>query len=305
MSEHSRTVHLILNPAAGRGGAGRQLRRILRALHEDGYTVQEYVTARPMHAATIARALPADGAPLCVAGGDGTLNEVINGLPPGTHPIGILPFGTGNDFARALRIHSMRDTLNALLRDSRRKVDAATADVLDEDENVIVRRYVNALGIGFDAAVALDVSQRRFGTGILPYLLAVFRVLRQYSSVPSTTIMQNREMSVSLFLACIGNGTTSGGGFRLTPKALVDDGLLDLCHVRDVSVARVLQVLPRALNGSHIRAPEVTYVQGAHIDVALDYPLPVHVDGEIVSERARRIIASCLPGAYEFYAPSV
>ncbi len=256
-----------------------------------------------MHAATIARALPGDGAPLCIAGGDGTLNEVINGLQPGAHPIGILPLGTGNDFARVLGIRSMRNTFDALMRGNTTSVDAVCADVVDEEENPISRRFINALGIGFDAAVAVDVSRRRFGSGILPYLLAVFRVLWKYRSVPSTTVLQNRELTESLFLACIGNGTTSGGGFRLTPKAQVNDGLLDLCHVRQIGVGRVLQVLPRALKGTHILAREVTYHQGAHLDIHLDYPLPVHVDGEILTHQARRVVATCKPGAYSVYVP--
>jgi diacylglycerol kinase (ATP) len=305
MSTQQRTVHLILNPAAGKGRAGKQLAHIVQALHADGYTVLEYVTARPMHAAAIAHALPDDGAPLCVAGGDGTLNEVINGLRPRSHPVGVLPFGTGNDFARALGIRRMKDTLMAVLRDQRMTIDVASADVIEEGEGIISRRYINALGVGFDAAVAVDVSRRRIGKGMLPYLLAVFRMLRTYEAVPSTTLVRNKELSARLFLACIGNGTTSGGGFRLTPKAKLDDQLLDLCHVRAASVSRILQVLPRALNGSHLSVPEVTYEQVSHVDINLDYPLPVHVDGEIMSTSARRVIASCIPSAFSFYFASV
>jgi len=298
----SRTVHLILNPAAGQGRAGRQLRRIVGELHADGRTVQEYVTARAMHAADIARALPDDGAPVCVAGGDGTINEVLNGLQPQSHPVGLLPLGTGNDFAHMLGIRRMRDTLDALRDDALRTVDAMEVHIIDEDESVITRRVINAVGIGFDAAVAIDVSRRSVGRGIVPYLLAVFRVLRHYAPVPSVTVLQNREIASSLFLACIGNGSTSGGGFRLTPRAEVDDGLLDLCHVRGVSTGRVLQVLPRALKGTHLSAPEITYAQMSHVDVSLDFPLPVHVDGEIASTQARRIIASCMPAAYAFHS---
>jgi YegS/Rv2252/BmrU family lipid kinase len=299
------TVHLILNPAAGKGNAGRHLTRVVQDLHDGGYDVQKHVTDAPMHAVEIARTLPDDGMPVCVGGGDGTLNEVVNGLRPGSHPLGILPFGTGNDFARMLGIRRMRDTLDALLENQLIPVDAVDVHVMNEDESIIQRRYINALGVGFDAAVALDVSRRRIGSGILPYLLAVFRVLRHYRSVPSTTVLQNREIASSLFLACIGNGSTSGGGFRLTPRAKVNDGLLDLCHIRNVSVARVLQVLPRALNGSHLSAPEVTYAQIAHVDISLAFPLPVHVDGEIVSQQARRVVASCLPGALSFYSSSL
>ncbi|MFZ1730037.1 MAG: diacylglycerol kinase family protein [Bacteroidota bacterium] len=297
-----RTIHLILNPAAGKGRSGRQLKVVLNALQDAGYAVEEYVTARRMHAAEIAAALPDDGAPLCVAGGDGTLNEVINGLRPGSHTVGVLPLGTGNDFATLLGSRSMKDTLEALLRDRSIAVDAAKADVVDEDGKVITRHFINAIGIGFDAAVAMDVSRRSTGSGIIPYLIAVFRVLRFYTAVPSVTVFKNNELAASLFLACIGNGSTSGGGFRLTPKADISDGLLDLCHAKQMSTGRVLQVLPRALNGSHLSAPEVTYAQAAHFDVSLDFPLPVHVDGEILSDRARRIVVTCLPGAFSFYS---
>ncbi|PLX33280.1 MAG: hypothetical protein C0600_00765 [Ignavibacteria bacterium] len=304
MSENMHIIHLILNPAAGKGRAGRQLSRIVAALHEEGYRVEEYVTARRMHAATIARALPDDGAPLCVAGGDGTLNEVINGLKPKSHPVGVLPFGTGNDFARVLGAKSMSDTLSAILSDRRRTIDIVKADVMEEGAAIISRRYLNALGVGFDAAVAVDVSRRRIGTGIVPYLLSVFGMLRKYESVPSRTLLHNRELSERLFLACVGNGTTSGGGFRLTPLAKLDDRLLDVCHVRALSVARILQVLPRTLNGSHLTVPEVTYEQVTHVDITLDFPLPVHVDGEIMSTAARRVIASCIPAAHDFYSPA-
>jgi YegS/Rv2252/BmrU family lipid kinase len=296
-----RIIHLILNPAAGKGRSGRRLREVLHALRDANYSVEEYVTARRMHAAEIAAALPDDGAPLCVAGGDGTLNEVINGLRPGSHPIAVLPLGTGNDFATQLGTRSVKNTLDALLRDRRRTVDAAKADVIDEDGGLITRCFINAIGIGFDAAVAMDVSNGSTGRGIIPYLIAVFRVLRHYQAVPSVTALRNTELDASLFLACIGNGSTSGGGFRLTPNADIADGLLDLCHARQLSTRRVLQVLPRALNGSHLSAPEVTYAQAAHFDVALDFPLPVHVDGEIVSPRARRIVVTCMPGAFGFY----
>lgn len=296
-----RVIHLILNPAAGKGRSSRRLRDVLHALREANFAVEEYVTARRMHAAEIAAALPDDGAPLCVAGGDGTLNEVINGLRPGSHPIGVLPLGTGNDFATVLGMRSMKDTLDALLRDRRRTVDAAKADVIDEDGGLITRRFINAIGIGFDAAVAMRVSNGSTGRGIIPYLLAVFRVLRRYEAVPSVTAFHNTELDASLFLACIGNGSTSGGGFRLTPNADISDGLLDLCHARQLSTRRVLQVLPRALHGSHLSAPEVTSAQAAHFDIALDFPLPVHVDGEIVTARARRIVVTVMPGANGFF----
>jgi diacylglycerol kinase (ATP) len=295
------TVHLIVNPAAGRGRGGHVHRDVLKKAHDHGWHVNEYVTGGRGHATTIAAKLPDDGAPVLVLGGDGTLNEVINGLRQCSHPVGLVPIGTGNDFARLLRLRNADDALHALRGGERRLVDAALVDVVNEDGSVERRRFINSMGIGFDAAVAVDVATVRLGSGILPYLLSVFRVLRSYESVPSTVSFNNRELSASLFLACIGNGTTSGGGFRLTPDAATDDGVLDLCHVRSLSKLRVLQVLPKALNGTHVRCPEVHMARAAHFDIALDFPLAVHLDGEILTREARRLVVTCLPTAYEFF----
>lgn len=298
----NRNVHLILNPAAGNGRSARHLGAVLHGLRSAGCTVREYVTAHRMHAREIAAALPDDGSPICVAGGDGTLNEVLNGLQTDAHPVAVLPMGTGNDFAAQLGMRSIHDTLDVLLRGRSILADAAHADVIDADGTLITRAFINALGIGFDAAVAGDVTAHGAGRGIVPYLLSVFRVLRRYTPAPSTTTYHNTEHSDALFLACIGNGARSGGGFRLTPKADITDGLLDLCHARELSLMRVMQVLPRALRGTHLSAPEVSYIQAAHFRVALDTPLPVHVDGEVITERACRVIVTCRPAAHRFFA---
>ncbi len=264
----------------------------------------EYVTGGRGHATTIAAQLPDDGAPVFVLGGDGTLNEVVNGLRRRSHPVALAPVGTGNDFARLLGCSDGQAALNAIAGDRRWVVDAALVDVVNEDGSVARRRFINSMGIGFDAAVALDVASVKLGSGIVPYLLSVFRVLRTYTAVSSTIVFNNAEISSTLFLACIGNGTTSGGGFRLTPEARPDDGLLDLCHARAMSTARVLRVLPMALSGRHVHAPEVRMERAAHFDIALDDPLPVHLDGEILTRQARRLVVTCLPAAYEFCLPS-
>ncbi len=294
-------IHLILNPASGKGRGGRQARRILQHLAAIGVHVKEYVTGGRGHATDIARQLPDDNLPLLVLGGDGTLNEVINGLRARSHPVAVLPLGTGNDFARLMGLRTVEHALHAFANGTTRRVDAAVIDVVEEGGAVLRRRFINSMGIGFDAAVAVDVSRASFGSGILPYLLAVFRVLRHFASVTATMVYNNEEQASTLFLACIGNGTTSGGGFKLTPLASPDDGLLDLCHVRHVGTRRVLQVLPRAVNGSHLRAPEVHSARAAHYDIELDDPLPVHCDGEILTEHARRLIVHCLQHEHLFF----
>jgi diacylglycerol kinase (ATP) len=298
---HPHIIHSIINPVAGGGGCRRPLRIAGAFASRHGWSVREYITQRKGHARELAAALPDDGAPLLVFGGDGTLNEVINGLQPRSHPLGLIPCGTGNDFARVLGIRSVQQTLDALASGCLRRVDAAAVDVLCIDEGKLRRTYINALGVGFDAAVATDVSRVKRGKGMLPYLVSVFRVLRRYEAVQARVSWKGTEISTSLFLACIGNGTSSGGGFRLTPDALPDDAALDLCLVSSVSVARVLRVLPRAFNGSHVHAPEVRMGRAARFEIALHQPLPLHLDGEILTMTAQRLEVCCLPAVYDFF----
>ena len=300
MSKHHAAVHVIINPAAGHGKGRRIAGKALSGLRDRGLYAQEYVTEGRGHATSIAAGLPDDGLPLMVLGGDGTLNEVINGLKALSHPITVLAAGTGNDFARLLGYRKLGRALDALTSGLTRRIDIAEVEVIDEDGGVLRRRFINSMGVGFDAAVAVRVAGSTRGTGMLPYLIAVARELRRYRSVNATIVHNNREIVSSLFLACIGNGTSSGGGFRLTPAACPDDGMLNLCHVRDVGVLRVLRVLPLALKGLHIDEPEVTVAEAKHFRISLDLPLSVHLDGEIMSKHARTLIVRVLPACFDF-----
>ena len=282
-------LHLIINPAAARGKARKLFPSIFALLENHAIAFEHYLTEGPRHATEIVRAINGIATTVIAVGGDGTVNEVINGIDFQKSTFGVIPAGTGDDFARILGIKTPAQAVQALTRRKIKTIDSAQVEFTDENGDSFTHQFVNTMGIGFDAVVAHRVRQSGRGNGILPYLAAVFQTLNNYSAVPARIRFDGNEISQKIFLATIGNGTTSGGGFILSPCAILDDGLLDLCLVRDIKKRRVFMVLPKTFKGNHLSAPEVLYAQAERFEIELDQPLPVHADGEVITTQARKI----------------
>lgn len=278
-------IHIIVNPAAGRGRAARSIDAITAALAAAGTECTVFTSPHPAglagHVAALDRAVPVLG----IVGGDGTVNEVVNALHDGAIPLCVFPAGTGNDFSRLLGIRTIEDAVAALAAGQRRTLDMAEVRAVDEDGAALDSRFINTMGVGFDAAVAARVQRVRFLSGMPRYLAAVAGTLRRYRACDASFESDTETWNVSLFLAAIGNGTTGGGGFVLTPGALPDDGLLDCCCVRDLPLRRILRVLPKTFSGGHTGEPEVRLSRSRRFRIALAAPQAVHLDGEILSER--------------------
>lgn len=296
-------VHVIVNPSAGKGRAAEKAPGFFSVLEQHGISFSRTVTRRAGEAEETARRLGGSGATILVLGGDGTLNEVVNGMDDVHVVLGVLPCGTGNDFAGITGIKSSGGLADALVAGRTRTVDTGRLSVTDADGAGVQRRFINMMGAGFDAAVAARMRQSRCGGGILPYLYAVFRTLGAFRAVRGSISTNGRTEETTVFLAAVGNGTSSGGGFMLTPRARPDDGLLDLCFVRSISLRRILQLLPRTLRGSHTSAPEVTYIQTPGVRFTFNDPLPVHADGEIVSVAAVAVDVAVGGAVRVFVAP--
>jgi diacylglycerol kinase family enzyme len=144
------------------------------------------------------------------------------------------------------------------------------------------RCFFNGVGAGFDAEVAVRTREFKHLKGTLLYLAAVFKTLGRYSSPEYEVTVDGESRIARNLLMAIGNGTCAGGGFYLTPEARVDDGLLDLCIVRHLSIPRLLSVMPLAMRGKHGKAKEVTFLRGKRIGIRSSSPFYVHADGEIV-----------------------
>ncbi len=293
--------HLLVNPTAARGHTGARLSRLCRALDTAGISYDIHTSEYPDHAVEILTRIGGTARIVVAVGGDGTVNQTVNAARAHDVLLGVLPTGTGNDFAHQLGVSRLRTAIATLRTGVERRFDVAEVSILESDGSVRTRRFINTMGIGFDAAVGAR-ARNHGGSGILPYLAAVLHELRVWKGVDARITHDGVVRELPLFLATVGNGRRSGGGFLLTPDALPDDGLLDLCVARDMPRSRVLRVLPRTFNGSHLAAPEVETARATSFSIELAAPLALHLDGEIMSTDAIRIDVRVVSGAQRVLA---
>lgn len=267
---------IILNPTAGAGRAAR-MQRLLRS---GGELV---VTERAGHAERLAADATADGRPRVIAvGGDGTLQEVVNGLAGAPNVVlGVVPAGAGNDFARSLGLpRDPHAALAVALHGHPRPVDVGEATGADGR----VRRFVAAGGAGFDAQVAAAMAgtRSRWQRGRAGYLWTTLRELRQHHNAEVRICFQDgdnaREDGLAVLLVAFANGAYYGGGMRIAPDARSDDGALDLCIVGDISRLEAMRQLPSLYRGRHVDHPAVRMRRAAAFELEGD--APVHLDGE-------------------------
>jgi len=283
-------IPVILNPAAGRGSAGEREPEIEEAFRRLGLAVEIFRTAGPGEATELACALCAQGAEVVVAaGGDGTVNEVAQALVGTDTVLGILPLGSGNDFARAMGIPAeLRQAAEALARGRERRVDVGEASG---------RYYLNALGMGIDGQIAHDYRTHTFLRGEIGYLLAtVYEVLR-FRPFAVEVEAEGRRFAGELLAVAAMNGPWAGGGFCLAPQARPDDGLLDLALLGHYPRLVRLVVLPKTRDGSYLRLSRAQLLRTREVRVRAERPLFVHLDGELLSERVSDLEVKLLPQA--------
>jgi len=290
----------ILNPCAGRGAAAKLFAPLQRLLNEQKVQHEFVMTTRQGEASDIAR--QATGPYVVAVGGDGTVNEVANGLIGSEKVLGVIPAGSGNDFVKMTGVTTkLHQALEKLLNRKTKRFDAGTVECsttgAEGDVSASKRFFVNGVGIGFDAAVAARTQEMKHLRGTLLYIVAVLQTLGKYKSPNYTIRTDAGETTSKNLLIAIGNGTCAGGGFYLTPRAKIDDGLLDFCTIREIGIGRILQLMPLAMRGKHLSAKEVIYLSSKQIDVSADSGFFVHADGEIVGRNVRSVKVNVVSSA--------
>ena len=273
-----RSLLAIVNPRAGHPADLRQLHNALRALQERGWSVDARGTLWPLHA----RAMAADAVRLgcevvLAVGGDGTINEVVNGLAGSQTALAVLPTGTVNVWAREARLpRDAEAALRLLESGERRRIDLGRAGE---------RYFLLMASAGIDSAAvrAVSLSARRFKRE--SYVLAGLRELfRNGGQEMAFTVAapdgSQESFSARTLLAVCGNTRLYGGALRLTSRARIDDGLLDLCVFAGGGARALAGHALRAFPGRHLAAPGVHYRQSARIRIDAPAPLPVQLDGE-------------------------
>lgn len=275
-------VSLFLNPTAGRGRAGRRMSRIKELFEQAGVSIDVHASRGVGDLEEQVYAEVVNGAEkILVAGGDGSIHEAVNGImrAPRRSRLGVLPTGTGNDFAKACDIPLAWEHATQLL-----------AERLSS--NAILRRidigrmndrfFANGAGIGFDAKVTRVARSYRWPVGDLVYLLAIFRCMVDGIATPDLTIeTDDLRWSGPITLANISNGPWIGGMFHIAPMADNSDGQLELLIADPVSRLRITSLLPKLIRGDHLGEREITHVSVRRVRIQSSAPVPSHLDGEV------------------------
>ena len=274
-------IPILLNPVAGRGRAARYADSIVQILESHGIQSTLMLSTAVGDLERLASEQAAAGAGrLIVAGGDGSVHEVVNGIlkVAGKAALGLIPIGTGNDFAKATdtpldwKIAASR--LAERLRDG---VPPRTADA----GRINGRFFANGVGIGFDAKINRIARKYNWPIGDFVYLFAVFEGLWDGVITPKVEMtFDGGRHSGPITLANISNGPWVGGMFHIAPMARIDDGHLDLVFAKPVTRSRVIALLPRLIKGTHIGAADICTREIRQFQLIAQEPVPCHVDGE-------------------------
>jgi diacylglycerol kinase (ATP) len=297
---------IIVNPTSGRGKGEQNYPIIDAELRKLGLEYEMCRTESPGHAIQLAQEAAQDGFDVVVAaGGDGTLNEVLNGLmlfgnPEGKHPaLGVIPIGRGNDFSYGIDVPNDIQAVCKLLASGEcRPIDVGLVKGGDYPEG---RYFGNGVGIGFDAVVGFEALKLKRLSGFPSYIVAALKTILLYFKAPNVQIEMNGQTHTQpALMVSVMNGRRLGGGFMMAPDGSMEDGLLNLCIVDQVSRLGILALLPRFMMGTQAGHPAITTDRMDSIKVtAIDGALPAHADGETLSTAGQVLEIRILPKALQ------
>ena len=269
-------LHLIFNPIAGRGRAARSLTQVTGLLDDAGCDHRVLTTEAPGHATELVQALP-DDAQVVAVGGDGTVHEVALPCIGSARTLGVIPVGSGDDFAFALGLDRMRVDLSVatLLSGEVRLVDSGLVNGVP---------FVNAVGSGFDAEVAAAVrTAPKLFRGMSAYLYAVVVALGRLSLSPVEVEVDGERVFEGLsLLVSVQNGPRNGGSFLFAPDAALDDGRFEVLVAGAVGRLGTLGLVPQVIRGRHLGHPKVWLFRGERVQIRWQRPKPAHLEGELM-----------------------
>jgi diacylglycerol kinase (ATP) len=279
----------IVNPVAAGGKTGKVWPQIEKKLHSLDLRFDYRFTEAPNHATALAREAVEQGYETVVAvGGDGTVNEVVNGLmSPGTTQagatLGVVITGRGSDLARTIGVPSdFREACTRLSGERTMTVDLGLVQFYREGESS-QRYFVNVGGGGFDGEVAERANRApNFMGGTIPYLSSLVTTLISYRNKDIELVLDDQEpMSMVVNSVVVANCQYFGGGMRVAPEADPSDGLFDVIVIGDFDKIEFLMTVPKVYDGTHITHPQVDSYRARRVQVRSKQPLMLQVEGEV------------------------
>jgi YegS/Rv2252/BmrU family lipid kinase len=289
----TRSVKVILNPTGGRLTGNAKVSKVEQALQYARLDYDLELTQHPKHGTELARQAALDGWPIIVAvGGDGTVNEVVNGIIEAdiSEPrpvLGIIPMGTANDLADMLQLP--RDVNEACQR-------IATGEAKWMDVGQVNGHYfVNNSAVGLEPVVTLTQDKMRWIKGAARYILAAIKTILKAKHWNMRIDWPGGSFEGAVVLVSVGNSSRTGGLFFMTPDAKIDDGLLDFVYGVKMSRWRMFLLLPRILFGTHVNHHLVVYRKTQSLKITASPPTPIQADGEIIDTVATEIQYQIIP----------
>ncbi len=271
----------VVNPIAGRGKCKRLWPQIAAYLEELGISLRVEFTQGAGDAIKLARQAAVDGAAAVIAvGGDGTLNEVVNGLVgyPET-VLGVIPAGSGNDFVRSLGLKpsDWQAACRLIAQGKTKAVDLG---------QVNGRHFINVSGVGFDATVVdcANTWGKAHFSSTLAYVAAMLKTLREFKPSHVKIQLDGQEVETLSWLVVVASGQYFGGGMWIAPQAEISDGLFDVVVLGDVSKFELLRAFPSIFSGKHLSHPAIKFYRARQVRVEADRPMMAQTDGEVIGQ---------------------
>lgn len=299
-------VKVILNPYANRWRAKKRVPAIKKAFSEVGLPYDLVFIPRAgggKHEAMIAVDEGYDA--VVAAGGDGTVSEVVNGLiersgDRATHPLGVLPVGTGNDFnAMASLPNDLLASVETIAAGNTRQVDAGRITMDGK-----VHFFDNNCALAMEPMVTIENLNIKRLRGNLRYVLAVIRALTRLKAWHMKLSWDGGQHEGPMYLMSVCNSPRTGGIFKMAPNARMDDGLLDYVFAPEMPKTTVVSLVPRLVRGSHIHHPQITTGRSSWLKAESKPGTPIHADGEVLGESFTSIVYDIIPGKITLLGPT-
>jgi len=302
MSENA-TVFLV-NPASSNGATGKRWPELAHRAERLGLHGETLFSERPGHLIELARQAVDGGATLVIAvGGDGTLNEVVNGVAGRDVDLATIPLGTGMDFGRTYGIPTKFEAaVKVALGGVTRTIDAGRVRYRTWQGDEAERWFANVGSVGMSGAVAQRANgmSKALG-GKATFFYALTRVFFEWENTDVRVRLDGGERSGRMHDVVVANGVWHGGGMKLAPDASPDDGLFDVVLIGDVGKLDFLTTAPKIYKGRHVTHPKVEVVRSARVEVDADNRLPIEVEGEQIGTTPA--VFEVVPGALRVRVP--
>jgi YegS/Rv2252/BmrU family lipid kinase len=284
---------LLVNPSAGGGRARRLLPEAEAALRARGIEHRSVLTESIEHALGEARIASETGQAVIVMSGDGLIGQVGGELAGTGTPLGVIPGGRGNDFARVVGIPTdIGGAVDLLAAGATREIDVGVVND---------RRFLCIASCGFDSDCNRIANETRFIKGNLVYLYSALRALAAWEPATFTVVLDGESHRFTGYSVAVANSRAYGGGMFIAPDAELDDGMLDVVWIAQVAKLRFLANLPKVFKGSHVANDEVTVLRAAEVELSADRPFAIFADGDFVTDLPARL--RVLPRALRVIAP--